>query len=152
KFVNDYFEAEGLARLQRATRLYGRVLRIFLIDGVSDDLESELREALQAFRGAMNYLEYTEWFELAHERLDAAGKLARQEFTEGCHLTFRDGEYYQECPAALAHNRIGLSPGMRVDRLECGICGQDPDDCIHIKGRVYDGRVCTHLITMGTIF
>jgi hypothetical protein len=52
----------------------------------------------------MNWLEDSEHFEQAHRTLDDAGRFIRQSF--GCTLAFKDGAYRQDCPVALAHNRI----------------------------------------------
>ncbi|MEC3980419.1 hypothetical protein [Amycolatopsis sp. H20-H5] len=97
----------------------------------------------------MNYLEYedTAQFEVAHTRLDAAGKLARDRFPKGCLLKFENGQYHQQCPVALAHNRVGMSVGMKIRAMECSICGGDPDECEHIRGREYNGQRCIHRIT-----
>ncbi|MEV7046623.1 hypothetical protein [Amycolatopsis sp. NPDC051061] len=97
----------------------------------------------------MNYLEYEDMaqFEVAHTRLDAAGQLARGTFPKGCLFAFKDEQYHQQCPAALAHNRAGLSPGMKVRAMQCSICEGDPDDCEHIRGRRYGEQECVHIIT-----
>jgi len=99
----------------------------------------------------MNYLEDTPRFELAHELLDRAGKLARSRFPGGCELTFRDGQYHIECHAALAHNRVGLSIGVIVQESHCSICKEDPEDCSHITGRIYDGEECVQVITKAAL-
>lgn len=99
----------------------------------------------------MNWLEGSEYFETAHVALDMAGKLAREYFPEGCVFPYRDGTYYVECPVALAHNRIGLSPGIVIKSQECSICGNDPQDCPHIAGRTYDGKRCIRIINDGDI-
>lgn len=92
----------------------------------------------------MNWLEDSEHFEQAHRALDQAGRFIRQNF--GCTLAFKDGEYRQECPVALAHNRIGMSIGAIVKKASCSICRSDPHDCSHITGRIYDGERCVRLI------
>jgi hypothetical protein len=35
-----------------------------------------------------------------------------------------------------------LSPGMVVKSRICSICGQEYDECEHVKGRVYSGKPC----------
>lgn len=99
----------------------------------------------------MNWLEDSEHFETAHVALDEAGKLARECFPEGCVFPYRDGTYYVECPVALAHNRVGLSPGILIKSAACSICGNDPEDCAHIVGRTYDGKRCIRVINDGDI-
>jgi hypothetical protein len=66
----------------------------------------------------------------------------------GCHFHFDGVRYQQTCPIAIAHKRIGLSPGF-VGQLTCSICGADLSECDHIVGRTYwvrggprDGRPC----------
>src|SRR5438552_758685 len=76
--------------------------------GQTDRADKEARRALALFRSAMNWLEDTESFERSHRELDKAGRLVRQTF--GCQLAFVDSAYAQECPVALAHNRLGMSP------------------------------------------
>jgi hypothetical protein len=92
----------------------------------------------------MNWLEDTEHFEQAHRALDQAGHFIRRSF--GCTLAFKDREYRQDCPVALAHNRIGMSIGAIVKKASCSICRRDPHDCSHITGRTYDGKRCVRVI------
>lgn len=139
--------SRGHEILAEGSRLYGRGARIVGSEGPTPEAESALRSALHTLRSAMNWLEDTADFEIAHARLDAAGRLARENFKKGCRLTLRDGQYWQECPAALAHNRVGLSPGYVIRKAECCICHSDPGNCNHITGREYDGEVCVRLIT-----
>ena len=138
--------AEGLARLKTGSRLYGQAARLIDTMGPTSEAERILRSSFEILRSAMNWLEGTSHFELAHRRLDDAGALARQTFPEGCHLTFEGQIYYQECPVALAHTRVGMSPGYIVREAECSICGKDPEDCRHIRGRVYDGQRCVRIL------
>lgn len=99
-------------------------------------------------RSALDWLEDTPQFEVAHGLLDRIGRLARTVFPKACVLEYRDdGQYYDTCPISLAHSRVGMSIAYVIKKSECGICGMDPWDCMHIKGRVYDGQVCTrHII------
>jgi hypothetical protein len=92
----------------------------------------------------MDWLEDTEHFEEAHRALDEAGRFIRQTF--GCSLTFKEGEYRQECPVALAHNRIGMSIGAIVKKVTCSICRCDPHDCSHVTGRTYGGERCVRIV------
>jgi hypothetical protein len=95
----------------------------------------------------MNWLEDGTHFDRAHSTLDNAGVLARKYFPEGCALEYSDGTYWMSCPVALAHNRIGMSVGVVIRAAECSICGSDPEDCPHIRGRTYNGRMCVLRIT-----
>lgn len=149
---DDYFLNEGKRRLLAGSRAYGRAVRISSLGG-DDRVEDELREAMHTLRGAMNYLEDEddEQFEIAHTRLDAAGSLARRQYPDGCHLDYDNGTYYQRCPVALAHNRVGMSVGIKIRAMQCSICHRDPEDCTHIRGRVYDGNTCGHVITQADL-
>lgn len=133
--VYGHSEVGGPARLVRGQQAMARArLQEFL--GNPGDAEPLARGALADFRGAMNWLEDTPEFEVAHYRLDQAGRWVREHF--GCWLE-RDGETYSRtCPADLAHNRIGLSPGMRNVIRECSVCGLDPRLCRHVTGKVYE--------------
>lgn len=102
--------------------------------------EAHARESLATLRSAMDWLEDTDCFVEAHQALDSAGRQVRQIF--GCHLGQQGSDYFQECPVALGHNRLGMSVGAVVNRVECSICGADPEDCEHITGRLYDGQRC----------
>jgi hypothetical protein len=132
--------------LNQGSREYGRAARVIDISGPARDIKPILRQSLRTLRSAMNWLEDTPHFELAHQRPDAAGRLARETFPDGCNLTFENGTYFQECPAALAHNRVGMSIGYLVREAACSICSEDPEDCSHIKGRMYDGERCFRII------
>lgn len=134
--------AEGLTRLRRGSTALGDALLDLGVYGSSPRVHDKVRAAMPLLRSAMDWLEDTPHFDEAHRRLDVLGAAARAHFPQGCALTFRNGGYFQECPVALAHTRVGLSPGYIVRRAECGICGADPEHCPHIRGRTYDGAVC----------
>lgn len=138
--------ARGLELLKQGSREFGRAARVIDISGPTHDIEPVLRHSLQTLRSAMNWLEDTPHFRRAHQRLDAAGRLARETFPDGCNLTFENGTYFQECPAALAHTRVGMSIGYLVREAACSICSEDPEDCTHIKGRMYDDERCCRII------
>jgi len=57
--------------------------------------------------------------------------------TFGCHLEFREGTYWVNCPVLLSHNQIGFSIGGSA-KVICSICGEDNLICPHVKGRMYD--------------
>jgi hypothetical protein len=138
--------SEGERLLAEGSRLVGRAAATLSIEGPTEEAGAQLRHSLSILRSAMNWLEDSSLFDVAHERLDLAGRLAREHFPEGCALSFRDGTYFQECPAALAHNRMGMSVGYVVREAECSICHKDPEDCDHIKGQLYDGERCVRII------
>src|SRR5260370_23184128 len=143
----DYAIDRGLEKLREGRQAIRSVARK-CEEGHADEEEDHqlLRNAIKTFRSATNWLEDSEHFESAHVALDEAGRLARELFPEGCTLAYRDNTYYIECPAALAHNRVGMSPGMVINSAECSICGSHPQDCIHITGRIYDGKRCVRIL------
>lgn len=138
----------GLSRLQEAQASIASAERFFQ-RAEREEAESVARGALELFRSAMNWLEDTEEFERAHELIDLAGAYVRRTF--GCSLHQEGTSYSQRCPVALAHNRAGMSVAYVVQGSECSICGEDPNDCAHIAGRVYDGSHCYRLITQADI-
>ena len=116
-------------------------------DASVDDPEGELRSALVAFRGAMDWLEAAgddAGFETAHDEMHEAGRQVRTRF--GCWLDQENGGYLITCPADLAHTRIGLSINAVSHRIECTVCDQEISTCPHVKGREYDGVTCYHRI------
>lgn len=140
----------GLDKLRKSRRRFGSIV---MASTIQPNVAShkELRDVLADLRSSMDWLEDTDDFENAHEALDQAGKFAREVYPEGCVFPQHDGSYWVECPAALAHNRIGLSTGLIIYAAECSICGLDPEDCPHITGRIYDGQRCVRIITDGRV-
>jgi hypothetical protein len=102
------------------------------------------RSSAKTLRSAMNWLEDSEYFEEAHRALDDAGRFIRQNFR--CTIALSNGAYRQNCPVALAHNRVGLSVEAIIKKSSCSICWLDPQDCAHITGRIYDGEPCIRVI------
>src|SRR5687768_5205885 len=129
-------------RLRDARRAFMRARYLALVD--TGDAEPAARAALAAARSAMDWLGDTPHFNEAHELLHEIGRFVRT--TWGCWLTQDEQGYWRDCPADLAHIRCGLSPGMIIGASRCSICGQDPTECEHIKGRSYDGEVCYRII------
>jgi hypothetical protein len=142
--VQDGPTRRGLGLLRAGRRAFNHA-RYLMSVGADDEAEAKARAALPTLRSAMNWLEDGPYFEQAHTQIDQAGRFVRETF--GCPLLFEDGTYYQTCPVALAHNRIGLSPGTVIKKSECSICRHPPDTCEHISGRMYDGKVCHRIIT-----
>lgn len=121
-------DADGLiagakALLEKSTHVKGRMRA-----------EKRAREALAKYRSALDWAEDTPWQDDAHRRMDEAGGWVRRTF--GCHLSREGDEYWQECPVALGHNRIGLSVGGYGVRT-CSLCGGDLSECEHRPGTVY---------------
>jgi hypothetical protein len=109
--------------------------------------EEDIRALRAKARSAMDWLEDTPEFADAHRVADELGRLIRQERPEACRVAFEDQTYYQTCPIALSHNRIGLSPAFVIHASECSICRQDPWECPHVLGEEYDGEIAHVVIT-----
>ena len=142
---DDWIVATGLAKLKNGHRAFRHAQYLHGVPGSADEAEAKLFDALNQLRSAMDWLEDTPHFERAHSELDEAGRFRRENFS--CEFEYTDGRYWQTCPVALAHNRIGLSPAIIINECECSICHRDPDDCEHIIGRQYDGERCIRMIT-----
>ena len=137
----------GETLLERGSAVAKTVADKLLTGRLTAEDSSQLSQALVTLRSATNYLEGTARFEEAHEALDYAGRVQRVAFRGNCALHESNGTYSQQCPVALAHNRVGVSVGMIIEESHCSICGQDPDLCFHITGRQYDGSRCYRIIT-----
>lgn len=133
----------GLARLAEARELFVHARAENL--ATSEERETSAREALAKSRSALDWLEGTDRFEEAHDLLHEIGRFVRS--TWGCTLVLDKQGYWRECPADLAHIRMGMSPGIVILASECSICGREPRECDHIKGRVYEGERCVRRIT-----
>lgn len=106
-------------------------------EGPSDlvaEAEASGRAALATLASALNWAEDTESEDEAHEKLDEAGRWVRETF--GCHIEQSGSNYWQTCPVALGHNRIGLSIGGVATRI-CSLCGGDLSECEHLPGAAY---------------
>ena len=141
--MGEFAESRGLELLREGRRALNHA-KYLLEVGSRAEAEAKARSSAKTLRSAMDWLEDSEHFEKAHQTLDNAGGFIRKNF--GCYLTFKEGQYRQECPVALAHNRIGLSIGAIVKKASCSICRRDPLECSHITGRVYDGEQCVRII------
>jgi hypothetical protein len=147
----EVFDLEA-ARLERGRRFLaagrheiGEIEFLLLRREPRPSVEQRARSALATLRRAMDWLEDSPDFEEAHRVLDLAGEYVRRTF--GCKLHWDGSAYYQRCPVALAHVRVGMSIAYVARERHCSICGQDPDGCPHIRGRVYGGQVCVSVVT-----
>ena len=143
------FEAARLERghglLAEGRREIGEIELLLIRQQSLRAAEQRARAALATLRRAMDWLEESPDFEEAHRLLDLAGVYVRRTF--GCELHWNGSEYQQRCPVALAHVRVGMSVAYVARERQCSICGQDPDGCPHIRGRVYDGELCFSVVT-----
>lgn len=99
-----------------------------------DQAEVSARLALEHYANSLNWAEDTIHEEGAHKQMDSAGKWVRLNLR--CNLLHEDGSYFQTCPVALGHNRIGLSIGAIANRV-CSLCGEDLSECLHLPGIAY---------------
>jgi hypothetical protein len=129
------------AEARRALKLSGAAMR----RGRGREAERHARRGLELLRSAMDWFEDTEGFDGAHTELHRVGRDVHGRFN--CLLEYEDGVYYQRCPVALAHARIGLSPKLKVQEVLCSVCGGDHTNCPHIVGQTYDGIECFRRIT-----
>jgi hypothetical protein len=93
----------------------------------------------------MDRLDDTLEFDWAHQDLDRAGRFVAANF--GCWYVYDDGRYWQECPVALAHVRVGMSPSMIIEEEHCSVCERPTAECLHLIGESYEGVTCTRVIT-----
>lgn len=141
-------------KLERGNELFreGSELAKTVLERVRDSGISSKEDAanlgssVELLRSAMNWLEDSDGFEDAHRALDAVGRVRRKFFPTSCELPYEQGTYQQKCPVALAHSRTGISVGAIIEESECSICGEDPDNCLHITGREYDTVRCVTII------
>ena len=141
---------QAASRLRRGRRQLNHAKYLHGIDSqFHGEAEAKARTALATLRSAMDWLEGTDQFDAAHQALDDAGSWVCRTFK--CRLEQRGESYFQSCPVALAHNRIGFSAVCTEDRVECSICGQDPEDCDHISGQEHDGKRCQQVVRQGEI-
>lgn len=120
---------DGLSQMREAMQLY---------DNGSAQAEEFARSALVTLRSAVDWLEDTPAMERGHRHLDEAGAWVRETF--GCQVPWSDEHktFVQQCPVALAHNRLGFSPELTNIVSICTICGQNPFMCSHVTGRMYE--------------
>jgi hypothetical protein len=118
----------------RTRRGYGR--SAMLADIGDRDAEGTARTMLREAASAFWNAEDTELESVTHEEMDTYGRWARPTF--GCYLAFESGAYYQRCPIAIAHKRVGMSIGFDAKRRICTLCGEDFAECPHLIGRLYE--------------
>ena len=118
------------------------------ISAASDEQLMELRRRARA---AIDRLDDEPELERAHQALDRAGKLVRENRPRLCLFTPDGDDFQQTCPVALGHIRLGMSIGAEIEESECSICGRDSWDCAHVPGRVYGEEVATRIITKAKI-
>ena|SRR2546429_7786216 len=122
--------------LAKAQELIDRAKRAYRENDRST-AESICRQSLHMLRAAHLW----EPHEPSHrQKLHEVGRVVHNTF--GCHLPFRDGTYWVDCPVLLSHKQVGFSIGGSA-KVICSICGEDNLVCPHVKGRRYDGVVAT---------
>lgn len=87
---------------------------------------------------ALNCLEDHPERDDVHRAVHLAGSLRGGLY--GCALAEKEGLTWIACQCRLAHLRFGTSVGMTAS-FECSICGEAPEDCVHIPGEMYEVEV-----------
>ncbi|MEE6257984.1 HK97 family phage prohead protease [Plantactinospora sonchi] len=136
--LEEWHEQDRAERIttirRRAKQLFGKS---FLLNNIGDrEAEQIARQLLSTAASAFWNSEDTTFEELAHEELDQYGRWVRETF--GCRLAFEDGVYYQRCPVAIAHKRVGMSIGFTARQTVCSICGDDISECDHRSNLLYE--------------
>ena len=96
--------------------------------------EREARAGLSLLARSLDWAEDTNFEDDAHQRMDEAGRWVRSVF--GCAIEWDGTSYFETCPVALGHNRIGMSVGGVAVRI-CSLCGEDLSECEHLRGVAY---------------
>lgn len=98
------------------------------------EAERLARSALERFARCLDWAEDTDMEGAAHRLLDRAGRWVHATF--GCQVKWDGANYVQDCPLALAHNRLGMSVG-GVAKRKCSLCAEDVSECEHLPGVAY---------------
>jgi len=125
-------------RSSRGRRLLARsrfLVEAALAEKDVEDGERFARDGLRLLARALDWAEDSPAEAASHEALDSAGAWVRETF--GCQFAQEGGNYYQRCPVALAHTRVGFSVGGVVARRTCSLCGGDVAECSHRRDRAY---------------
>jgi len=131
----EWSRRERVNKLRRqARRLYGQ--SSLSSDIGSYDAESVARKMLSIAASAFWNAEDTDLESATHSEMDSYGSWVRTQF--GCRLVYEAGAYYQRCPVAIAHKRIGMSIGFTASQRICSICREDWADCVHSPRELYD--------------
>ena len=123
--------SEGHRMLTRARYLVESALS----DADLVDAEHFAREGLHPLARSLDWAEDTPEEDVRHQALDAAGLWVRETF--GCQYAQEGSSYFQRCPVALAHTRVGMSVGGVAVRRTCSLCGDDVSECPHRRDRAY---------------
>jgi hypothetical protein len=115
-----------------ANRHYANAKR--LVGHNRPEAEAEARRAIASIVRAFWWAEDTDLEKAQHELMHKIGRWTRSTF--GCELHFDGEKYEQRCPIAIAHKRIGFSPGFTARHI-CSICGGDLSECPHLRSRLY---------------
>lgn len=140
---DDLRRARTVARVSTAraasNRHFANAKR--LLGHAQSEAESEARQAIAECAKAFWRAEDTDLEDAQHDLMHRIGRWTRRHF--GCSLHFDGTNYEQRCPIAIAHKRMGFSPGFTSKHI-CSICGGDLSECPHIRGRAYWVRGGAH--------
>lgn len=132
--LDAHHQQEIGSRLGNARTRIAAAQSALVADADSSAAEGEAREALSAYASALNWAEDTNLEDTVHQEMDRAAAWVRQTF--GCTVAREGTEYFQRCPVALAHTRVGLSVGGYAHK-RCSLCGDDLSECPHLPGVAY---------------
>lgn len=132
--LDKHHQQEIDSRLASARARIVAAQSALVADADSSAAEGKAREALSAYASALNWAEDTGLEDTIHQEMDRAATWVRQTF--GCTVAREGKEYFQRCPVALAHTRVGLSVGGYA-RKRCSLCGDDLSECPHLPGVAY---------------
>lgn len=136
----EWHEQHSLERIDKIRRNAKRLFdKSWLLNQIGDsEAEAAARGLLRVAASAFWNSEDTGLEQSTHEELDEYGRWVRETF--GCYLAFEHRTYYQRCPVAIAHKRIGMSVGFTARTVLCSICGDDVSDCPHRSDTLYEVR------------
>ncbi|KAB1118473.1 hypothetical protein F6X54_03280 [Micromonospora aurantiaca] len=105
--LDAHHQQEIESRLSNARTRIVAAQSALVADGDSGAAEGKAREGLSAYASALNWAEDTDLEDTVHQEMDRAATWVRQTF--GCTLARKGTEYFQRCPVALAHTRVGVN-------------------------------------------
>ncbi len=156
KGIEKYLFITRDADLQREALEQLKALSAQIQIWKSQAIEEGLEDPANLFLGfecAVLYLraELTMWLDLKEGRPEKAWEqliTAQGAIADAirAHRGFAHLERNAERMAGIEHlifpPQVFFSAGLIVGRQECTICGQDYEDCPHVKGRPYLGKLC----------
>jgi hypothetical protein len=136
--ADEWIKRHQIERIEdlrkQARRLYGK--SVMLQNTGDKEGEVTARNMLATAASAFWNSEDTELEPVTHDEMDQYGRWVRECY--GCWLAYEAGSYYQRCPIAIAHKRVGMSIGFTARSRICSICGEDFVECPHSSSQLYE--------------